>query len=320
MKKRVIVSLSVVIALTVLVNAAAAVFIRKVVGDDLDRSHQGYAERSYEMIHPEFEAVNDKENNSARARFYMRSLLDDARIRNHNSFLYNFLFLNMDVDVSIVMYDKDGMNEFSKGIFAAVADEDMDLGDKKIDMLKTVGMIDVREFAKADCADEVKKLLDEDFTRRIRIDEYSEENHMIKPAKITVLEKDGGEVRSFDIPCEGETKTADSYYINLPDSMVDEVNEMSGKLEDARLGERSADKKALALATQDIFEGGDKSEVKRSYGFGGYTTKMREVNGDNAMVTVIHHSYMKGSLLYLAVFAVPAVLVIIFGGSKKNKF
>ena len=68
------------------------------------------------------------------------------------------------------------------------------------------------------------------------------------------------------------------------------------------------------------FEGGDKSEVKRSYGFGGYTTKIREVNGDNAMVTVIHHSYMKGSLLYLAVFAVSAALVIIFGGSKKNKF
>lgn len=323
-KKRIIICASVFVVLSALANFLGAQIIKHTVGESLCESYYGYTKRSQGMLHPGFDELEGKEARTGRCDMFMRSLLDDSRLRNQNdNFLYNFIFLNFDVDISTVFMDRDGMNEFSKGIFAAVIDEDIDTEGSKIDMVKTIGLMDMNELAKADCAEDISGLLKEDGRRKIRVDGYRRENYMIKPAKLTVLEPDGTEAASFDIPCSGETVTSQSCYIHddfiYTDSDGDIVQSgIYNKLRDAKLGERSTDRRAKELAAMDVFGNGDGGDVRTTMGLCSYTAEFTEVEGDDAMICVMRFNYIKGWVLYTAIFFVQALLVIVLGGRKKR--
>lgn len=288
-------------------DAAGAVIVKKKAGDMLTRATSGYSKKGELMIHPVPREKTEESRANGLQGLVIRALLSDDRLDNQNSFWYNFLFLNMTVDQSVVFRDEDGTNELSEGVFALVYQK---LGEKLDHMYNPVGVVDVRAFIKQDCAPEVFKILDRDDLMQIRLDSFSVKNYIVQPAAFTILDESGNEIKSFECPCDGElSELKDCYIYNDADRKSSGFN-MYKKMKVAYLGERSTERAVRKLMDKADFVNSPQHETKWSYGPGMITSKSVETNDGYAQATVLRFCYYKGVVLYTVILG--AVMTVVF--------
>ena len=248
--KRAVLWLSIMLVLELLINAVGAFIVKRVGAENLINSMSGYSKRTEMILHPTFREENDGKANGL-SGLAVRTILSDGRLYNHTKFGYNFLFLNFTMEQSVVFFDKDGTTQVSSGIFN-IAYEDRG---SKTDYIKfPVGIIDVKELCAQSNAEELYSALEKKQYDSIRLDEYSvDEDYIVRPKKMTLLDPDKNAIQSFEFPCEGEIIKDDSIYvydmIKLNEQMRNSSTSLCKKMKDVYDGKLKTDK---TLADEQI--------------------------------------------------------------------
>lgn len=302
------------------VNLVGTVVNKVVLAEMLVPAMTGYSNKGEKLLHPALKEPDEKDKTNGLSGLAIRALLDDERLVNKESFITSFLFLYGNIDQSVILFDKDGMSEFSKGIFANAYEKKGDT----IDHIRyNVGLINVRDFCKLDGAKDFYETLKEYPDSVIRVDSYSVNNFVVQPASLAVLDSDDSVIKSFDFPCDGDIIKADNVYI-YDDNDGDYINEFHGfrnKMTDAYLGERKTDKIAEKLVDDVDFSDDSQYVRKPSFGFGHYIVKTYEVHGDYAMIFVLDFDFMTGVILYTIIAGIPiTLLTFLLGRKKKNDY
>lgn len=309
------------IAIVLLVNTAGGFFVKLTLGNILMPAYIGYSSRVDSFIHPEYVEPTEEKKNNGLGKLAVRSVFSNGRINNKNNFFYNFLFMNVYVDISHIFFDSDGTNQLSSGIFADVFIDNGNVADY---VRNTVGLVNMDEFCKLDGTDEIYKLLKEQDVR-IRLDSYTiNENYIVNPVEITVLDEDNTEILTKKYPSNGETiKASDIYFYDDISDKEHSSNSLYKKMTDAYHGERKTDEIANKLIDKAVFDNGNQSEENFYFGIGTLTMTIVEVTDNNAMITALRFNYIGGVILYTIILG--AILtVIMFAVSqvkkKKNAF
>ncbi len=300
------------------INVAGTVVSKYMLAPTLVPSLSGYSKKADNMLHPK---MDDNGNTNGLHQLAIRSLLSNTRIDAHTNFLSTFLFLDVQIDQSVQLFDGEGENQFSKGIFANVY---TDKGNKT-DYLKNVtGLISVDDLCKLDGAKKLYNSLKKYPSAEIRVDSYSISDYLIKPAKLTLIYESGDEIESFEFPCDGEIINGENTFIRddgCTTSEADkkmEYNSMYIKMRDVYLGERKADILADKLAeTVDLSS--DTDYQKGSFGFGHYAVNSYEVSDGRAMVCVLDFRFKRSLILYTIIVAIPVTLLTFLIGIRKKK-
>lgn len=299
------------------VNLVGTVVNKVVLADMLVPAMTGYSNKGEKLLHPTLKEPDENDKSNGLSGLTIRALLDDERLVNKESFVTSLLFLYGNIDQSVILFDKDGMSEFSKGIFVNAYEKKGDT----IDHIRyNVGLINVRNFCELDGAKDFYETLKKYPDAVIRVDSYSVNNFVIQPASLTVLDGDESEIKSFDFPCDGDIITADNVYI-YDDNDGDYTNDFHGfcnKMTDAYLGERRSDKMAEKLVDDVDFSNDGQYVKKSSFGFGHYITKTYEVHGDYAMICVLDFDFMTGVILYIIIAGIPITLLTFLLGRRKK--
>ena len=307
---------------------AAAVFCLNIAGTAVSKfvlapalvpSLMGYAEKADKMLHPKIEPTG---KTNGLTQLAIRSLLSNIRIDTHTNFWSAFLFIDVKIDQSVQFYD-DEESAFSKGIFANVYTDN----GEKIGYIKNVtGLMSVDDFCKLDGAKEFYEALEKNTSAEIRVDEYSISDYLVQPAKLTLENEGGDEIKSFEFPCDGDIIKGENTFIHdegSTTSVKDEeigYNSMYIKMRDTYLGERKADRIADKLS-EKVDLTSDADYQKPIYGFGHYAMKFYQVVDGRAMVCVCDFRFMRSILLYTAIIAVPVTLIVfLVGRRKKNDY
>lgn len=300
-----------------LVNVAGIIVVKKNAGDNLVRSTVGYSKRGEDMLHPTLIEPEEEGKSNGLQALVIRSLLDNDRIDNRQKFLHNFIFAYLYADQSVIIFDKDGMNEFSNGIFADVYEDNGNVADY---VRNSVGLINMNSFCELDCAKEIYDTLENNLDAIIKVNSYSVSNYIVQPASISILDKNENIIKSFDCKCDGEIITANNAYIydDKRPLMNDIPHGFHNKMKNVYIGEKRADKTAEKLVDDVEFTGEDYRVSQTSYGFGHYISKSCEVTGDYAMICVFDFNFLSDVLLYIAVFFV-IITPLTFLVKRKNK-
>lgn len=326
MKKRFIIWAVLMFAMVFVVNTAGTLVAKFLFSDKLYvPAMRGYSARGEAMLYPTPKEPDEKSKSNGLSSLYLRSLLDDERLPNKMSFLYNFLFLYVDIDQSVIFFDKDGMSEFSNGVYASVYEQKNELkGDDKLSHIRyIVGLIDVRDFCERNDTNELYKTLKDHPDAVLKLNSYSMDNLTVRPAKIIVLDGNGNAIRSFDYDCDGEIINADNIYIcnDNEGAIYNDLHGFCNKLSYAYLGERRVDKKAKALVDKVDFGSGDTYHYESNYGFGHYTAKCYEVIDDYSMICVMEFNFITDALVYIVILGIPiTLLTFLLGRKKKNEY
>ncbi|MBO7395669.1 MAG: hypothetical protein J6U16_06080 [Ruminococcus sp.] len=318
MKRCIIWAVIMLVVLAVL-NIIGTVVHKFVVCDMLTPTMTGYVAKSEEMLHPQLKE-NGKTNGLE--RLYIRQMLDNSRIESDGSIIPTLLFIDIKADQSIILFDGDGMNQFSKGTFAAAYEET----EEKLDGIKrTIGLVSVDELCGYDESKELCDVLEKHIDANLRLDSYTIDDYLVTPVKVTVIDGSGSELKSIEFPSSGEVIERENIYIyggSDLDSEVDrsERNSLYTDMKTAYLGERRADKIAEKLAKKvDLSR--DETVTKYRLGFGHVATRSYEVADGRAMVWVFDSSYMKSILIWAGIICVPVtLLVFLLGRRKKNDY
>ena len=310
--KRALLWLSIMLVLELLINAVGAFVVKRVGAENLINSMSGYSKRTEMILHPTFREENDGKANGL-SGLAVRTILSDGRLYNHTKFGYNFLFLNFTMEQSVVFFDKDGTTQVSSGIFN-IAYEDRG---SKTDYIKfPVGIIDVKELCAQSNAKELYSALEKRQYDSIRLDEYSvDEDYIVRPKKMTLLDPDKNAIQSFEFPCEGEIIKDDSIYvydmIELNEQMRNSSTSLCKKMKDVYDGKLKTDKTAMKLMKEADFSKSAQSVDKTSYGFASFTSKHVETYDGSAMVFALRFNYIKGVILYTIIFAVVLTAILL---------
>lgn len=314
--KRFLIWLAAMLLTVFAVNAAAVLVLREPV-DNLERAMSGYSRRGDSMIAPVLKEEREESEANGLFGLVLRSLLSNCRIRNENSFAYNFLFMDFTVDQSTIFFDENGMNELSTGIFAPVY---TDTGISLPHIKETFGVVDIEEFCKLGCASEVYEILEKEEGVSIRLDSYAVSGFMVKPAAFTLLDSSGNGIKSFECPCDGEIIKSENCYIY--DDLYDKEHSsysVYAKMKDAYLGERKSDRIAEELVEKADFSQNEQMDTKRSYGFATITSKHVETIDGYAEVSVLRFCYIKGVILDSAVLGAVLTVILLIGWRKKDR-
>lgn len=323
--KRFVVWAALMLVMTFCVNASGTLVVKNIFGNTILPAMAGYAAKAENMLHPTPKEPDAKKKSNGLTKLVTRSLIDDFRSINKKNILLNFVFMYVYMDQSIIMFDKDGMSELSRGIFADVYEDTSGTGSFVEHLKNTVGLINVREFCELDNAEEVYDTLKKYPDAVLRLDSYSISNYLIRPAAITVLDGDGSEIRSFDFKCGGEIISAENIFI-YDDNSVDGESEndyhgFCNEMTTAYMGVRRSDKIADELIDSIDFDNGDMSETKSVFGFGHYIAKSCEVSGDYAEICVLDFDFSSSVIMYIVIFSIPiTLLTFLWGRKKKNEY
>lgn len=319
--KRIAVWIALMLASAFCFNLIGTLIVKTFLGDVLMPSMVGYSSKGEQMLHPTLKEPDETNKTNGLSALAVRALLSNIRLVDKTNFAGNFLFLNVSIDQTVILFDKNGMSNFSKGIFANVyAAED---GESLAHIRNITGLLSVDDFCTLDCAEEVYKTLENTPSAVIKIDSYSISDFLIQPASFTILDSNGNTVRTFKCPCDGEVIHSDNTYIyDAYERDSDHpLHDFYDKMRDTYLGERTSDKVAEKLVDKIDFANGDQYVNMSGFGFGHYLGKSYEVRGDYAMISVFDINFIDGVIMYIIIACIPITLVAIFSGrKKKNKF
>lgn len=319
--KKFVIWLCSMLAIVLVVNTAGGFFVKLTVGNMYYTSLQGFSKKAETLIHPEYVEPTEEKKSNGLHGLAGRSSLSNGRLTIENHFLYNFLFMNIYIDESHIFMDKDGTNELSSGIFAIVFKDD---NGNTIDydyLRNAAGVVNINEFCKLEGTDEIYKLLKEqDVT--IRLDSYTiNENYVITPVELTVLDRDNNEILHQCYPANGEIIKASDLFFH--DDTADKEHSgysMYKKMTDAYRGVTKADKIAEKLVDKAIFDGEDQRDGKSYFTFGALIMTKVEVTDNKAMITALRFNYIKGVILYTVIFGtILTVIMVLVIRAKKRK-
>lgn len=319
--KRILLWAAVMLAAIFCINLAGTLVAKYFFSAMLTPTMLGYAAKGETMLHPTLKEPDEKNKTNGLSGLVIRSILDDTRLVNSTSFAANFLFMNVKIDHSVILFERDGMSAFSSGIFADVYEEKT--GESIDHMRYTVGLLSVRDFCELDCAEDIYEVLKNHPDAVMKLDSYSISDFLIQPASVTILDGSGNVIRAFDCPCSGELLHSENTYIfNDNDSkLVNDLHGFCNKMSDAYLGERKSDKIAKQLVDEVDFAKDGDAVIKSGYGFGHYISKSYDVGGDYAMIFVFDFNFMGGVILYTVIACIPITFLTFFlGRKKKNSF
>lgn len=300
------------------INVIGTIVVKLILSDTLTPTMLGYASRGETMLHPTLKEPDEENKTNGLSGLAIRSFIDDERLSNKTNFLHHFLFMYVDIDQSVIMFDKDGLSALSKGNFADVYEAET--GEFTDYARHTVGLISVCDFCELDCAEDIYETLENHPDAAIRVDSYSISDFLMQPASITILDGSGNEIGTFDCPCDGEIIASENTYIYDDNSskLVNEFHGFYNEMTVAYLGERTSDKVAEKLIDKVDFENGDQDVTKSGFGFGHYISKSYEVRGDYAMIYVFDFHFMSSIIMYSIIACIPVTLLTILLGRKKK--
>ena len=313
--KRSVLWLSIMLVLELIINTAGAFIVKHAAADMMTSSMVGYSRKSGNMLHPtlieDYDGVNKTNGLSG---LTIRALLSDGYLYNHSKFMYNFLFLNFTMEQSVIFFDEEGTYPVSSGIFNVAY---KDYGNKTDYIKSVLGIIDVKEFCKLDGAKAFYNELEKKQYSYVRLDKYSvDESFVLKPAKVTLLDEDKNELRSFEFPCDGDIVDGEGCCyiydsINKDDDMKNSSTLLYKKMTDAYCGTIKTDSIAQELMKEADFTQSEQRDTKTSYGFACLTSKHVETTDGNAMTFALRFSYIKGVILYTIIFAVILTAILL---------
>lgn len=301
--------LGMVVVMVFCVNLIGTFVVKGVLDNLLTPAMLGYAAKGETMLHPTLKEPDEENKTNGLSGLAIRALLDDTRIMNGTNFLGNFIFMNVTVDQSVIMFDKDGLSTLSKGIYANVYEEQEEEGINHI--RHCVGLLNIRDFCELDCAEDVYQTLKEHPGAVIKVNSYSNTDFLIQPASITILDSSGNTVKTYDCPCSGEIILSDITYIYDDNSggIENDLHGFCNEMTLAYVGERTSDKIAEKLVDEIEFTGSDQSVHKPGYGFGHYASKSYEVRGDYAMISVFNYDFTGSIIVYGILSCILATLL-----------
>ncbi len=317
--KRFMIWAALMLAAAFCVNLIGTIMVKSILSDTLTPTMLGYSAKGEKILHPTPKEPDEKDKTNGLSGLFMRALLDDQRLV-YKSFWGNFLFLNVTIDQTVILFEKDGMGALSKGVFADVYE---DTGESVDHIRHTVGLLSVRDFCELDCAEEIYETLNNNPHAVLKVDSYSISEFLIQPASVTILNGDGNALGTFECPCSGEIIRSENTYI-YDDNSFESENDLHGfcnKMTTAYLGERTSDKIAEKLVGDVAFENGDHDMTKSGFGFGHYISKSYDVHGNYAMIYVFDFNFITGVVMYIIIACIPiTLLTFLIGRKKKNAF
>lgn len=315
MKRCIIWTVIMLVVLSVL-NIVGTVVNKFVVCDTLAPSMTGYVTKSEGMLHPKEEPTK---NTNGLQQLYIRELLDNGRLAGEGNIIATMLFMDIKADQSIIIFDSEGENEFSRGTFADVYEET----DEKLDGIKrTVGLIPVDRLIELDGAKELYDTLGEHKDADVRLDSYTISNYIVMPVKVTVLDRSGSEIKSVEFPSSGDAVQRENIYIYSGydlnyEGERKEDNRLYTDMKTAYLGERRSDRIADKVA-KEVDLSRDEMVTKYKLGFGHIASKSYQTADGRAMVWVYDCDYMKSLLIWAGIICVPVTLIVFLVGRKKK--
>lgn len=319
--KKLIIWLCSMIAIVLLVNTAGGFFVKLTLGNILMPAYIGYSSKVDSFIHPEYVEPTKEKKNNGLGKLAVRSVFSNGRINNKNNFFYNFLFMNVYIDETHIFFDSDGTNQLSTGIFSNVF---VDNGNNLDYMRNTVGVVNINEFCKLEGTDEIYKLLKIQ-TVRIRLDSYTiNENYIVNPVEITVLDENNTEILTKKYPSNGKTlKASDIYFYDDISDKEHSSHSLYKKMTDAYRGSSKTDKIAEKLIDKATFDSEDQSDENFYFTLGSLVMTNVEVTDNKAMITALHFNYISGVILYTAILGTILTVIMILisrANKKKNEF
>ena len=304
--KRFAIWLALVIVIAVLTEAAGLAVVNLVGAPLLMDPLKGWAKKAEMLTTPVLvEKTEENKFKNGLEVLYVRPVVGNLRFsttEETDTLVSKLLFSNIDVDQSIIFFNKDGMNDFSTGIFASVY-QLPEGDDNKLN--NTLGVIDINRFIQNDCAKEILEMLkkaDEEPT--VQINSYSiGENYFITPAEITLSDKNGNVLGKFECTADGTIVKNDRTFLHSNSDLLN-------KLKTAYLGERAADRIAEKTASEYDFSNGDTNHKSKKPGIGEYTIIYSENAGNWGEVTVLRFSFAKVFFIWFS--ALNAVMTVIF--------
>ncbi|HNZ99787.1 hypothetical protein [Ruminococcus sp.] len=316
--KRVIIWFAFLTGIFFIVNAVGSLFVDKLLVNRMTDSMKGYSSKVDQMIHPLYKEPEEEGKSNGLSGLTVRCLLDNSTLDLKENFISTFVFTNVQMDQSVIMFDENGMSRLSDGIFALVY-EDNDLGADKFK--SAVGVIDVSELIKAGEAGKIFSIMETIDDIQLRLDSYTvDENYIVSPAKITVLHEGGQMIESFDFPVSGEVINSDNTYIDHDnEDKIHSGFSLYLKIKDAKRGERKSDRAARQLADKVVFSGGDQNDYDKSYGIGVINSKLSEVRDGKAMVTVLRFRFLRCVFADTAILGAIMTLIMVLVCRYKDK-
>lgn len=298
-----------ILVILLIVNAAATLLAKAGGTDILMPSLKGYSKK---MIFTDEMPTDEKEAKGMRAKLGVRALLSDIRFADMGAGegengLRRLLFSGMCLDESIIFTSSEGVHDFSEGIYAAVYDEQIE----GVKLVQTIGLIELRAFAKTEGVDALTEVLLAHPDAVIQLNAYTMEGLHITPVTVTVTSADGAsEYLKADFPATGAVIESDTCYI-----VSDEQDSLGSRLALAQMGERASDRAAHKLLESFPFGQANVGEGKNHYAIGSIMSTWIETSADgNGMITVVRIGYLRTVLIATAVLGavLTAVLLIIF--------
>jgi hypothetical protein len=310
--KRFAIWLALVIVIAVLTEAAGLAVVNLVGGPTLLDPLRNWAKNAEKLTTPVLVEKTEENNYSNGLEdLYVRPILSNLRFNTSEETDTKFtelFFGNIDVDQSLIFYNKDGMNPLSTGIFLSAYQ--LPEGDEN-KIKNTLGVIDVNKFIQNDCAKDILEILENtDEEPTVQINAYSiDENYFITPAEITLSDKNGNVLGKFECSADGTIVKNDRTFVHSK-TFVHNDTDLLNKLKTAYLGERQVDKLAAKAASEHDFSNGDTHREIKKPGLGNLTMIYSENSGDWGEVAVLRFSFVKSFFIYFS--ALNAVMTIIF--------
>ena len=314
--KRFSIWLALVILIAILTEAVGLLAVNLVGGPTLLDPLKNWSGKAERLTTPVLvEKTEENKYSNGLEVLYVRPIVSNLRFNTSEEMETKFtelVFGNIDVDQSLIFYNKDGMNALSTGIFLS-AYQLPEGDDNKIK--NTLGVIDVNKFIQNDCAKDILEILkNTDGDPTVQINAYSiDENYFITPAEITLSDQNGNVLGKFECSADGTIVKNDRTFVH---SDTDLLN----RLKTAYLGERQVDKLAEKAASEHDFSNGDTNREIKKPGIGNLTLIYSENTGDWGEVAVLRFSFIKSFFIYFsALNAVMTVIFLIVCASKDRK-
>ncbi len=292
-----------------LVEAVGLGFVHLIGGPDLIKSLSAWSNKSEKLLTPVLVEKTEENNYSnGLENLYVRGIVDNVSYslseENEKAVLF---FCDMDVDQSVIFFNKDGMTDLSTGSFLSV----YQLPENETSKLKnTIGLIDLGKLMENDDAAELSKMiLNTDEEPVIQINSYSiSDNYIITPAEITVSGQNGNVLGKFEFSTGGNIIKSDNAFVNYGSKTY-----LDGDFKAVSSGERKVDKIAKQTAENMDFSSGDQYTGKKIIGIGSYTMIHSENTGEWGEVAVVKYSFLRSFILFFSVIGgILTVILLVF--------
>ena len=320
-KRRVIIWIIGIIVAILLVNMATMIFVRFIYSADTDFTK--YANKAENLLYPE--ELDDQEK--VPAVLNLRSLLSDHRLNGYSGIVGVASCTGTIIDYSVKYDSREGESLLREGKWIPVVKPDND-----INLLKdTIGVVSANQICESEYADRLYEILAGNRNATIIINKYVNDNYIITPIDMTILDSIGNELATFAI--DDMSYDADKIIISeakiyneyQPDELFSNADYcLYDSMTMSMMGNRKVD-----AITESMVESADynnkESYNKIKYGIGRFTIEQFAISDDNnylmayAVEYNYYNSFMFYSIILITFWSIVVLLSVLLIKRKKEK-